>query len=581
MKLNRSLGESYFALRNIILPWRLENAWKRERTAVCAVRNGGRGSAMEGLISTSKGYQETFNNVSVPRLMAYAFERVWVLIIFYSIMFYTGSSDVNTILELLYTNLSMSMAVMGLAFLLVGVILNLLRKAGFYASQSTPFMAGAAMAMSIGALLLIVSDLDTVSGAMVLMVSAAFTGIGSACLMHCFFESFSSVGSRTTVLEMSVGTGIALLASFMLVTLPPVVADVVIVICPFCAAALLHLSKKHPNKPSYRSNQPKAPFSRRTKLFFGKALAGAFILGFIEGFYDGFFGYSPTAATLTYDGVLFIAAFIAVFILAIVSTAAPRDTLFHIYKIALALFAVACMLSVAMGNDGLYSSALFFAGYTCFVVLLTAVCVETSESYSINPPLLFGVTFFVLYLGEELGANCNALWLPATLGTYSVATCCIVCMFLLFVASVYLFNEADLVTIGIGELRPTIMHDDDAENRAVMIADDATPSSASIAKDTVPVDNEPETMSVQEAADAIARDYHLSARESEVLPLLLAGRTIGRIQDALFISAGTVSTHIRHIYQKTGVNRKQQLIDLGEQYINGNPPDPQAQLESE
>ena len=46
------------------------------------------------------------------------------------------------------------------------------------------------------------------------------------------------------------------------------------------------------------------------------------------------------------------------------------------------------------------------------------------------------------------------------------------------------------------------------------------------------------------------------------MPLLLEGRTISRIQEALFISAGTVSTHIRHIYQKTGVDNRQELIDL-------------------
>ena len=43
---------------------------------------------------------------------------------------------------------------------------------------------------------------------------------------------------------------------------------------------------------------------------------------------------------------------------------------------------------------------------------------------------------------------------------------------------------------------------------------------------------------------------------------LLEGRTISRIQETLFISAGTVSTHIRHIYQKTGVDNRQELIDL-------------------
>lgn len=552
--------------------------------------------SMENQVATTQA--KIFEDISLSRLAAFAFERVWVFIIFYSIMFYTGSDDVNVVLKLLYTNLSLSMATMGISFLVVGVILNLLRKVGFHPSQCAPLMFGAAVLMAIGALMLIVSDLNSITGAMVLILSSLLTGVGSACLMHCFFESFASVGAHTTVLEMSVAAGIALLFAFVLVTLPPISADFIIVIAPLCSAFLLHLSAKNTPGLSFEDKAPKARFSARTKLFFGKALAGALVIGFIEGFYDGFFGYSPQAATLTYDATLFMAGFIAVFILAIISAAAPRDMLFHIYKISLALFAIACVLSVAMGDSGLYSAALFFSGYTCFVLLLTAVCVEMSNSYEINPSLLFGVTFFVLYLGELLGANCNASLLPAELGETAVITCCIICLFLLFLASVYLFTEVDLVTIGIGEVRCDIASAS-TQGRGTSASDEASQStgddtlvdgsSASGAANTSDAGTDlnsaeekaPESMSIQEAAELIARDYHLSARESDVLPLLLAGRTISRIQDALYISSGTVSTHIRHIYQKTGVNRKQQLIDLGEQYIQGTAPDPSERIQGE
>lgn len=556
---------------------------------------------MTEFVSAKKGYAETFNNVSVLRLAAYAFERIWVLIIFYSIMFYTGSSDVNEVLELLYTNLSISLAVMGATLLLAGFILNLLRKAGFYPSQSTPFLFGSAIIMSAGALLLILSSLNTITGAMTLIISAALTGIGSGCMLHCFFESFSTIGSRTATLEMSIATAIALLLSFLLITLPPLVADVVIVASPLAAAALLTCYKKNPAAVPKSNLQQKNPFSKRTKLFFGKALAGALVLGVIEGFYDSFFGFSPTAATLAYDSTLFAVSFLVVIMVAIVATAAPRDMLFHMYRIAMGLFAIACVLSVAWGDNGMYASALFFAGYVCLTVLLAGICVEVSETYDINPPLLFGVTFFILYLGELFGANMSPVLLSAASETFAVANCCIVCLFLLFAVCVFLFNEADLVTIGIGELRTTVEH-----ARAVRVyagvgvegagagasAEGASAGGAAAAGAGVVAaaatgaagaastggaagaDAEEgaeafESLSIQEAACAIASDYHLSARESEVLPLLLEGRTIGRIQDALFISAGTVSTHIRHIYQKTGVSRRQELIDLGQRYVNG------------
>ena len=48
----------------------------------------------------------------------------------------------------------------------------------------------------------------------------------------------------------------------------------------------------------------------------------------------------------------------------------------------------------------------------------------------------------------------------------------------------------------------------------------------------------------------------LSARESEVLALVAAGRTNGQIADALFISPKTASVHVTHILDKLGVSSR-------------------------
>ncbi|MDR2381670.1 MAG: helix-turn-helix transcriptional regulator [Bifidobacteriaceae bacterium] len=72
----------------------------------------------------------------------------------------------------------------------------------------------------------------------------------------------------------------------------------------------------------------------------------------------------------------------------------------------------------------------------------------------------------------------------------------------------------------------------------------------------------------QPSADVRARaakvcvDFRLSPRESEVLGYLLEGRSHPYIRDHLYISKSTVDTHVRHIYSKTGVKSKQELIDL-------------------
>jgi DNA-binding CsgD family transcriptional regulator len=63
---------------------------------------------------------------------------------------------------------------------------------------------------------------------------------------------------------------------------------------------------------------------------------------------------------------------------------------------------------------------------------------------------------------------------------------------------------------------------------------------------------------------AVADAYLLSKRETEVLFLLAKGHNSAAIQKALFISAGTANTHMRHVYAKLDVHSQQELISLVE-----------------
>ena len=53
----------------------------------------------------------------------------------------------------------------------------------------------------------------------------------------------------------------------------------------------------------------------------------------------------------------------------------------------------------------------------------------------------------------------------------------------------------------------------------------------------------------------------LTAREQEVLELWAHGRSSPYIQETLVISANTVASHTKHIYQKIGVHSRQELLD--------------------
>ena len=61
---------------------------------------------------------------------------------------------------------------------------------------------------------------------------------------------------------------------------------------------------------------------------------------------------------------------------------------------------------------------------------------------------------------------------------------------------------------------------------------------------------------------ALSAQYCLSPKETEVLFLLAKGRNAEYIQNELVVSRHTAKAHIYHIYQKTGVHSRQDLINL-------------------
>lgn len=66
----------------------------------------------------------------------------------------------------------------------------------------------------------------------------------------------------------------------------------------------------------------------------------------------------------------------------------------------------------------------------------------------------------------------------------------------------------------------------------------------------------------RQRCEIVANTYLLSRREGEVMYYLARGYKSSHIQQQLYISEGTVKTHIRHIYRKLNIHSQQDLIHL-------------------
>jgi DNA-binding CsgD family transcriptional regulator len=91
-----------------------------------------------------------------------------------------------------------------------------------------------------------------------------------------------------------------------------------------------------------------------------------------------------------------------------------------------------------------------------------------------------------------------------------------------------------------------------------------TPAPAPAAAEAVDAPEEERLGWFKKKCLAVADAYLLSKRETEVLFLLAKGHNSAAIQKALFISAGTANTHMRHVYAKLDVHSQQELISLVE-----------------
>ena len=73
---------------------------------------------------------------------------------------------------------------------------------------------------------------------------------------------------------------------------------------------------------------------------------------------------------------------------------------------------------------------------------------------------------------------------------------------------------------------------------------------------------------LEEAYERLSQEVGLSKRECEVMKMLAKGYTSVYICEELGFSAGTAKAHTAHIYQKLGIHRKDELLELVEKRVS-------------
>ena len=512
---------------------------------------------------TKTGVIAAFMRMSWTRVVGYGLYAAWMLFTFYNTFLLSGASDARATL---YMNMLPSIGTLVLTLLVVPFAVRNADKRVL----SKAWILGAGLLMAASTVLLLFADSATVPGTVITVTSALMSGVSSGLLFLGWCRLYTDVGPRQAMTEMPVSFVIAALIDIAFSHIPQIAAQLLAMCVAFAGAVLLRKSTfMRPRRPRPARNHHLRP---RTRRMFTRGLTAAAAVGVVAGFLDVLAGFNYVTVPDSYESYLALGILLMAVPMFAIAVFARDAFVATARRVVLVFLVLGCLLTVFIERvPGLPEVIVFGAYQVGFSITLCTICIDVSNYFDQPATRAFGLAFGSMYLGEAIGNGfAHALYLGfgATAVDLSLAT--FVLSSLLVFVMTFLFTESDLVETSVGEM---IDDEDEGESLSVQTQANETSTAAEVtgvdATDLSAASGIPQKRDIESIAAELSAEYGLTPRESEVLPYILRGRTLARIQEELHISQGTAGSHTRHIYQKLGVHNRQSLIDMLEERLRG------------
>lgn len=478
------------------------------------------------------------------RMAGYTFNRAWIYTVFFStVLFEIVPEDVRwAVLNDVYATSIVCLAIGLAAFAWAHrIVLKVLEKEiGHYFGP---------LAVAVGMLLLVpaLSSGEAPSMA-ILLASAVGTGFGSALLLVDIGRSFVGVGGKRSALETLFSTLLGAVLSFLLFFVPFEVAFFAALAFPFISAFCTSKALK------MRSEQRVGPIGERLPgRLLGKFIVFALIVGSATSMLrDVYSEHGVNAFGIEY-GAWFSACLVVAAVLFAVGVAFSKEfSVDLLYRPVVLLCIIGFALSPLWGPHGPLPYLVVTLGYSLFEVVIWVVMSRVATRFQYTSIQVFGygraLSLASGILSGVVISRFASSYAPIGPDAVALAALSGIAVSLLAFGRMYVLTERDIATF------ETTMEAGGFDRPSEPLGDHAECDSKKDRK--VPL---------LTRCRIIGEYYGLSKRETEVFHLLACGRNAARVQEELMISAGTVNTHTRHVYQKLGVHAQQELIDLMQQ----------------
>lgn len=411
----------------------------------------------------------------------------------------------------------------------------------------------------------------------------ALLGLGAACFYVLWQQVFASREAATGTRELVAGTALAAVMYVALYLIPRAVTAFLIplVFLPLFALVIeLRGREVEPDDPMF-ADEPRA-HRQVYRAMAGVVTRGAFCVGtlaFCAGVMRSLAVAEPSIASLV--NVLSMGAQLVagVGLLLVWRARDVRLSITRLYRLCFPVLITALFVLPLLG-DGYerWLAAGLSALFAVAVILVMMQCAQISRDAGVRPSCAYGLYAGIVYALHGVGFLATGVLggagIASERGTLLVALVTLYVLGLMHFVVQGGFRRAYHDSDPLEAIELVAPRAPRAERRAAAVPAQAT-APAARAGDRRGDDRrgdagnagEPQFRDrVSKQVEALRRHYGLSSREAEVLELIVRGNSVPRIAERLVISENTVQTHAKRLYRKLDVHKRQELLDLVDQF---------------
>lgn len=364
------------------------------------------------------------------------------------------------------------------------------------------------------------------------ILGAVCTGIGSGLIDLGYGELYRNVDPQMTAFEVPFAFFIAALLFPLVMALPSPAACIIASLLPLVSGWILFF---HLKAWSPRLAGNVQPVGIHLGKFSWKIGVCACLIGLADGVVRAVFIETIGAPVESFyrDPIVWASVLTMVIIYGCVLLSREVG-LRSVYKSVMLVMAVFFMLLPVFTDISAVESTIALAGYGTFNVLIWVLLADISFNFRFSSIMVFGIGWGMITLGVLLGSIAGeAICQLAPFAPQTLSLIALLATLAILISYMFVFRESDLIAL----TKP----DDETDKQASEIG---------------------HRRRFQDRCREAAVEYGLSPKETEIMILFAKGRSSARIQEELYLSRGTVTTHLRHIYQKMDVHSKQEFLDV-------------------